>query len=218
MTICDPNGSVASTIQLVSSRFSYHPGFMPFTSAPVPRHGYSLIELLSVVAIIGIMALVALPRVRVEQASVDGAVRTVSMALMVAQREAVSRGHNVLVVFDTSHHVVRTVWDRNNNFEIDPGEKTRPFPIPERVVLGRGEGVPAFNSASDAVPSLRVVDDMPAIALQRNGSADRSMTMYFTSARSRRGIGEKDTRAMKFERATGRPTWYVWSGGSWRRN
>lgn len=177
-----------------------------------------MIEILTVVAIIAIMALVALPRVRVEQASVDGAVRTVSMALMVAQREAVSRGHNVLVVFDTAHHVVRTVWDANNNLELDPGEKTRPFPIPERVVLGRGSGVPAFGDATDQVPALRTVAGAPAIALQRNGSADRSMTMYFTSFRSRQGIGEKDTRAMKFERATGRPTWYIWSSSGWRRN
>jgi len=183
-----------------------------------PRPAFTVIELLIVVSIIAITAAIALPKVRVERAQVDGAVRTVSMALMVAQREAVSRGHNVLVVFDTAHHMVRTVWDRNNNLALDAGEKTRPFPIPERVVMGRGAGVPAFGGATAEVPAMLTMGDAPMLVLQRNGGSDRAVTLYLTSGRAQRGIGDKDTRALTVDRATARPNWFVWAATGWRRN
>jgi prepilin-type N-terminal cleavage/methylation domain-containing protein len=192
---------------------------MQFKRTKAPgRSGYTLIELLMVIGIIGVVAVIALPHVRLEQSMVDGAVRTVNMSLMAAQSESVARGHNVLVLFDTTNHVVRTVWDQNNNEQLDAGEKTRPFPLPERVVLGRGQSVPQFKDASAQVPSLKVISGMPAVVFQRNGSADRSVTMYFTSYLARNGGKFDDTRAMQIERATGRPVWYVWSGSQWRRN
>jgi len=182
------------------------------------RPAFSLVELLIVVSIIGVTAAIALPKIRVERAQVDGAVRTVNMALMVAQREAVSRGHNVLVVFDTAHHVIRTVWDRNNNMALDAGEKTRPFPLPERVVLGRGAGVPGIGTSTAEVPVMLSLDNAPMLVLQRNGGADRAVMMYLTTVRSQRGMdGDKDTRALSVNRATGRPVWYVYAASGWKR-
>jgi prepilin-type N-terminal cleavage/methylation domain-containing protein len=185
----------------------------------VRRSGFTVIELVVVVIIIGIVTAIAIPKLRVERAHVDGAVRTMNMALMVAQRDAVSRGHNVLVVFDTVHHTVRTVWDVNNNLQADVGEHSRPFALPERVVWGRGAGVPAYGTATAILPSLRNVGGLPMIVVQRNGGTDRATTIYLTSKRAQAGVGpDKDTRALVLDRATARPAWYVYAAAGWRRN
>ncbi|MCC6430222.1 MAG: prepilin-type N-terminal cleavage/methylation domain-containing protein, partial [Gemmatimonadaceae bacterium] len=91
-----------------------------------PRAGFTVVELVMVLIIIGIMAATVMPKIRLDNTAVDTAVRSVNMSLMVAQREAVSRQHNVLLVIDTAHHTARTIWDANNNGLEDTGERTRP--------------------------------------------------------------------------------------------
>ncbi len=165
---------------------------------------------------VGILAALVLPKVRVDNAQVDAAARTVGLSLMVAQREAASRQHNVLLVFDTAAHSITTVWDANNNARADAAEKTRPFLLPERVVLGRPSSVSALGTASASVPPMLTSGDNPMLVLQRNGSVDRSVTLYLTTHRAMAGGADKDTRALVIARATARPEWYAWTGTAWR--
>lgn len=170
-----------------------------------------------VIVIIGIMAALVLPKVRLDNSAVDTAARTVSMSIMVAQRDAVARQHNVLVEFDTAGHSARTVWDNNNNREIDAGEKTRPFLLPEAVTLGRPPGVPPLGTTPDIGAAAMGNARGPRLILQRSGSADRATIVYLTSIRAKNGGKFADTRAVYIARATGRSTWYVWTGTKWRR-
>lgn len=179
--------------------------------------GYTLIELLIAIAMIGILAGIALPRLRVERSQVDAAARTIGMALLTARSEAVARGHHVLVVFDTSNRVVRTVWDLNNNRRVDPGEKSRPFLLGERVSFGRGAGIPPFDGATAQLPPMLTTGGMPMLVVQRNGALDRAGTLYLTSGRGAAGGGEVDSRAVRIDRATGRPTVYLFAAPEWRR-
>lgn len=176
-----------------------------------------MIELLMVVTIIGIMALLVLPKIRIDNGAVDTAVRTIGMSVMVAQREAVSRQHNVLVQFDTAGHSVRTIWDANNNNAEDAGEKSRPFLFPERVMLGRPGGVPMLGGSSESAPSRLATTRGPYFVMQRSGSVDRSDVIYFSTAKSMNGGADTDVRAMAIARATGRTVWYKWNGTAWRR-
>jgi len=177
-----------------------------------------VIELVMVLIIIGIMATLILPKIRLDSSGVDTAVRTVNMTMMVAQREAVSRQHNVIVVIDTARHMARTVWDANNTGLTESGERTRPFLLPENVVVGRPSGVPAMGGASeDAVTAAAALGGDPQVILLRSGAASRAAIFYFTSQRAMAGGPDKDVRALSVSRATGRPTWYVWTGIKWRR-
>jgi type II secretory pathway pseudopilin PulG len=173
-----------------------------------------VVELVMVVIMIGIAAAMVIPKVRVDNASVDSVVRSVNLTLMTAQREAVSRQHNVLVVIDTAHHIARTIWDANNNGVADNGERSRPVPLPDVVVIGRPSGVPKLGGSAEIEVST---PGDPTIVLLRSGATDRSRVLYFTSRRSLAGGTFHDARAVRIARATGRPNWYVWSGTAWRR-
>ncbi len=181
-----------------------------------PAHGLTLIELLIVITMIGILAMLVLPKVRIDNTQVDTAARTLGMSLMVAQREAASRQHNVLLVFDTAAHTVTTVWDANSNGVIDPGEKTRPFLLPDRVTLGRPSSVSALGGASQSVPTMATAGGKPMLVVQRNGSLDRSVTLYLSTNTSMAGSATTDARAVVLSRATARPEWYAWTGSAWR--
>jgi type II secretory pathway pseudopilin PulG len=177
-----------------------------------------VIELAMVLILIGIMATLILPKIRLESSGVDSAVRTVNMTLMVAQREAVSRQHNVIVVIDTAKHMARTVWDANNTGLTESGERTRPFLLPDNVVVGRPSGVPAMGgSAEDVATAALTQSGDPQVIMLRSGAANRAAILYFTSMRAMAGGPDKDVRAVSVSRATGRPTWYVWTGSRWRR-
>jgi hypothetical protein len=163
------------------------------------------------------MALIALPRIRIDNSQVDTAARTITLSMMVAQREAVGRGHNVIVQFDTAGHTARTIWDVNNNGIADAGERSRPFLLPERVVLGRPADVPALGGTAEVAPVVRSTSAGPYFVLQRSGSADRAQVIYVTTRASMSGGAYRDVRAVALSRATGRPVWYKWSGTAWKR-
>ena len=92
-----------------------------------------------------------------------------------------------------------------------------PFLLGERVTFGRGAGVPAFEGAMPQVPSLLSTGGMPMLVVQRNGSLDRAGTLYLTSGRGAAGVGDVDTRAVRLDRATGRPTVFLYAQSGWRR-
>ena len=187
-------------------------------SASRRHEGFTLIEMLVVVSMIAIMAAIAMPRVRLEREQVDAASRTIAFALMTARSESVLRGHNVLVQFDTTNAMVRTVWDANNNLKADVGEKTRPFPLSERVVFGRGSGVPAIGGAAAQVPAMLTASGYPTLILTRSGSVDRGVTLYVTARKARTGVDRNtDTRALQIDRATARATVFVFNNAGWRR-
>ncbi len=178
--------------------------------------GFSLIELLIAITIVGILAALVMPKVRVDNSQVDAAARTFGMALMVAQRDAAARQHNVLFVIDTAGHNIETVWDANNNGRFDSGERTRPFPLPERVKFGRPSSVGALGTATASMPTMLTSNGKPMLVLQRNGSVDRTVTLYLSTAKAMSGGSDADTRAVVIARATARPEWYAWANSAWR--
>jgi prepilin-type N-terminal cleavage/methylation domain-containing protein len=189
---------------------------MPPLPRAAIRRGFTLPELLITVTVVGIVMALTIPNLRLDQKQVDAAVRQVGMGMLAAQREAVARQHNVLVVFDTAARTLVTVWDANNNARIDAGEHTRVFPLPERLLLQRPTGVAAVPGDTTGVAQMTGIARGPSLVMQRSGSASRGVTLYLTMPASL-GAARKDVRAFRVQRATGQVTWYAWTGSAWRR-
>jgi prepilin-type N-terminal cleavage/methylation domain-containing protein len=180
--------------------------------------GFTLVEVLMVMVIVGVTAAVILPRVRFDNARVISAIRAVDLAIAVAQRDAVSRQHNTLVVFDTVNSQLRVVWDANSNGRADAGEKARITAMPEQVRFARPSAVPRVTSSIDTPGSGLVNPLGPQVVMQRSGSADRRLTMYLTTVRSMREMTlTPEVRAVQILRASGRSSWLTWDGRVWRR-
>src|SRR5262245_17046317 len=78
-------------------------------------NGRSLIELLLVIIVIGILVRIAYPAIDALRNNAETAMLQVSTALQAAQREAVARQFDVLVIFDAARNRFQLVFDANNN-------------------------------------------------------------------------------------------------------
>ena len=183
------------------------------------RRGFTLVEMLIVITMIGIMTGIALWRVDIARYQVNGDIQSIGTTLIASQREAIAKQHNVIVVFDTAGNRVRVIWDANNNGQYDDGEHTRMVFLGDRVRFGLGTA-PQMPIGPEAVnfTDTETSSGLPCVTFYRNGSASEAGGAYITSLRS---IGDPkyvtDNRAMRVERATGRAEWWHYDGTTWQR-
>ena len=182
------------------------------------NHGRSLIELLLVITIIGILARIAYPAIDALRNNAEAAMLQVSTALQAAQREAVARQYDVVVIFDAPRNRFQLVFDANSNGVADGGERTRGVVLAPQIVFGRA-AAPARAFGNGPVT---LSDGTQILIFHRNGSASASGGLYMTSVRAAAGEAKRlrDTRAIEITRATGRIEWfkYTGSGGTWVRS
>lgn len=184
---------------------------------PAGRQGFSLVELVIVLVMIGLLAAISLPRIDYARFRTDGGMQAVGTALLASQREAVARQHDVAVLFDVPGRSLRVLYDTNNNRATDPGERVRVVALDEHVVFGRG-AAPARAFGTGVVGFTRQIAGMPAVVFHRNGSASEAGGVYLTSRRAAGGTSHvSDTRAVEMVRATGRPEWFRYDGDQWKR-
>jgi hypothetical protein len=171
-----------------------------------------------VIIIIGILARLAYPAIDALRSNAEAAMLQVSTALQAAQREAVARQHDVLVIFDAPRGRFQLVFDANNNGIADGGERTRGVVLQPQIVFGRA-AAPARAFGNGPVT---LSDGSQTLIFHRNGSASASGGLYMTSVRAAAGEAKRlrDTRAIEITRATGRIEWfkYTGSGGTWVRS
>lgn len=179
-----------------------------------PNRAFTVIELMIVIAIIGIVAAFAYPKVNFTQFRVDAAARTVRVALQNAERLAVTRQYDVVVSFDTVKSRIRIVEDNNNNAVIDAGEHVIFAPLEDSVHFALP---PSGVSGSPASPisggSIKDVDDLPTLIFHRDGAASSDADIYITSKRA----NNDDFRCIRVIQSTGRTLWWRYLNGTWEQ-
>src|SRR6185437_1086522 len=127
-----------------------------------PNRAFTVIELMIVIAIIGIVAAFAYPKVNFTQFRVDAAARTVRVALQNAERLAVTRQYDVVVSFDTTNRRIRVLEDNNNNATVDAGEHVTYASLEDSVHFAvPPTGVSGTASGSIDGSSIRIINNMP---------------------------------------------------------
>lgn len=191
-------------------------GMQPKVSST--RSGFSLVEVLLVIVIIGIVVGMVAPRIDVANFQVSSAVQALSTSSAAAQREAITKQHDMILVFDEANRQLRLVWDVDSDGTIDAGERIRVITLDERVVFGLGTA-PARPFGAAAINFVDQIGGLPALTFHRNGSASGIGGFYLTTLGGAAGDPRKarDTRAAEIVRATGRTEWWRYNGVAWIR-
>jgi len=179
------------------------------------RSGFTLLELIVIMAFIGLLAGIAAPRIDVAKFRMDSAAVEVSTALHAAQQTALLRGHNVNIAFDTAAGALIVHYDEDNDKTIDSSENWRTVEFGEGVAFGRG-GAPALNGVNPSISFTVNINSKPGMRFYRNGSTSEAGTIYLTSRQGKVGTTYAEhSRAMEIERSTGRIRCYSYKSGAW---
>ncbi len=178
------------------------------------RGGTSLFELLTVMAILGVLMAIALPRIRAGRYQADAGAIQLALALEQAQRGAISKQMPVLVRIDSANHRVQLVEDGNGDRAVTAGERARWVPLDDPARFVSPPLRVGGEAAEGAVVATRLdsVGALPTIVFRRDGSASVTAELYLIA----RGKGE-DYRAVVLPRATARAEWYRYGNGTWLR-
>ena len=171
------------------------------------RTGFTLAEVMVVVVISGLMITLAIPRIDTTKWRADAIATIVRTSLQYAQRQAITRQHDMVVSFDTTGERIRTFWDQNNSGFIDSQER----------VTWRGLDVgilftdPTVRGVSGTVITIPVsgsqiatVNEYPTVTFHRDGSVSTDAEIYIKVA----AHGPPWYRAITLTQSTGRVDWF----------
>ena len=187
------------------------------------RAGFTLFELIGVLAIMGIAAGMAVYRVNYWRYRMDGNARLVQNFIIAAQQVAVRKNVQVQVMLDADAHRLRRLEDYNGNGAMDTGDTVmyRPlqerarFEAPARPIDGAAAAIltgPGARETGNALQRAFLISPSGQL-LAAAGSGAGDVVIYLASPR---GIAT-DARAVGVIGATGRTVFYSNARGSWRK-
>jgi prepilin-type N-terminal cleavage/methylation domain-containing protein len=195
-----------------------HSSYQCSLAYPAPRsgrRGFSLVEALNVIVIVGIMASIAIPRSSVATYKANSGAQVIASTLTYAQRQAISRQTDTRVAFDVANNELRIHEKADNDNVIDLGERVTVTPLPEGLVFGRGTAA-ARGMGTAVVNFTRTQGGLPIVIFRRDGSASESGGVYVTTTAGLSVGRTADVRAVEVSRATGRAAWFSYATGAWK--
>lgn len=182
---------------------------------PARPRGFTLVEMLAVMALMVAILGIALPNIDVARFRLDGEVQSLALMINSAQRLSVLRQYDIVLAFDETEDRIRLHHDTDKDGVVDTGEDVRFIQLEDEVVFGRG-GATALPDGGSPVTFTEVQDGLPAMTFRRNGSASEGGVIYLTSLRASRAAGYSEhTRAIQIERSTGQVTCLSYRTSSW---
>lgn len=183
---------------------------MPTSPRP---HGFSLVEMVFVVVIVGILTSMVTPMFSPGRWRADGAVQELALGLNASQRLAVLRAHDVVVRFVLSERVVRIHQDADNDGNEDEGEDLRILQLPETIGFGSGTA-PVLPDGSGPVSFPQRAGE-PTLVFHRNGATSASGVVYLRPMEGDLASSTRGVRALVVERATGEVRCLSYRTGAW---
>jgi prepilin-type N-terminal cleavage/methylation domain-containing protein len=183
------------------------------------RLGMTLLEIIIVLVVLSIVMTIAMWKIDIARYQINGDQQVLGTALIAAQRQAIAKQHNIIVLFDNTRRTMRVISDSNNNGKLDAGEHVITVQLSDRVRFGLGTAAPmTWGSTPISFTITEGASGLPAVIFYRNGSASESRGVYLCSTRAMTDATYvRDVRALHVERATGRVEWFHYDGANWVR-
>ncbi|HRN53106.1 MAG TPA: type II secretion system protein [Gemmatimonadaceae bacterium] len=184
----------------------------------VQRRGFTFVEILMVMILIGIISGWIVTRLTTRRYQMDASVRLIQNVVMSAQQTAISRGIPVQLMFDasgTAGHRIRILLDADDDGAVSMSETVSYRPLGGATFLAPDATMDGATPAYVTGPGL--VTGRPAlqqaIRIGPNGALDGDVNVYIGSAPTRLS----EMRAIVITGATGRTAFWTRASGSWTR-
>lgn len=166
-------------------------------------------EIMVVVVISGVMIALAIPRIDTTKIKADAIAGIVRTTLQYAQRQAITRQHDMVVSFDTTGERIRTFWDANNDGQITTANNERvTWRGLDVGILFTDPAVTGVSGTSIHVPvsgsQIATLAGYPTVTFHRDGSVSTDAEIYIKVA----AHGPPWYRAITLTQSTGRVDWY----------
>jgi prepilin-type N-terminal cleavage/methylation domain-containing protein len=177
------------------------------------RSGFSMLELMTTLIILGIVAAMAVPRLDMAHMRSDAALRQITTFMVQAQRTALTKQHDVIVSVDAAASRLRLVEDRNNSGTFDTGDRQFWMALEQGVEFAPAPVPLDGQSGPVSFVRMRTIDGFPSVIFRRNGAASSDGALFITAKATDPG----SMRGLYITQSTGRAEAFKYNGADWVR-